>query len=117
MNLSIASKVMYGAAFTAAICLASATSVGSEQVSQVGVTSSGARTATVSYSDLDMTDAKAQRVLHRRLSRAAEQVCGSSYIRDVGSLSRATKNKECFDVAMSNALRQVSNTQLAALDK
>lgn len=117
MNLSTVSKVMYGAAFTAAVSLASAASVGSEQVSEVGVTSSGLRTVSVSFSDLDMTDASAQKTLYYRVKRAAQRVCGSSHVRNVGSLSRAVKNKECFNVAMSNALRQVSNTQLAALDK
>ncbi|MFT4825588.1 MAG: UrcA family protein [Halioglobus sp.] len=114
MNLSTVSNLVCAAVFAGATCLASASA---EAGGNVGVTSSGLRTITVSYSDLDMADAKAQKILHHRLSRAAEQVCGSSQRRDVGSLSRATKNKECFDRAMSGALRYVSSAQLAAVDK
>lgn len=117
MNLSTVSNIVCAAVFAGATCLASAANAGSEADSNVGVTSTGLRTVTVSYSDLDMTDAKAQKILHRRLSRAAEQVCGSSYIREVGSLSRAAKNKECFEGAMSSALRHVSNAQVAVLDR
>ena len=117
MSISRVSNVVCGLAFAVATSFAGTANAGSEEGSNVGVTSTGLRTVTVSYSDIDMADAKAQKVLHRRLSRAAERVCGSSHIRDVGSLSRAAKNKECFEGAMSGALRHVSSAQLASIDK
>ena len=117
MNQSTVSKIVFGAAFTFAVCLTGAANAGSPVGGEVGLTSSGVRTTTVSYSDLDMSDAKAQKIFKYRVSRAAKQVCGSSRRGEVGSLSRASKNKQCITDAMSNALRQASGAQMAAIDK
>jgi len=117
MNQSTVSKVVYGAAFTLATCIATAASAGTPDAGEVGLASSGLQRVTVSYSDLDMTDAKAQRIFQHRVSRAAKQICGSSRLSEVGSLSRATKNKECIDSAVSSAMRQASSAQVATIGK
>lgn len=115
MNQSTVSKLVYGAAFTFAACLANAASAGSPVSGEVGLYSSGEQKVTVSYSDLDMTDAKAQKVFQYRVSHAAKQICGSSRLSEVGSLSRANKNKECIENAVSSALRQASSAQVASI--
>lgn len=114
MNQSTVTKLVYGAAFTFAACLASAANAGSPVGGEVGLASSGLQKVTVSYSDLDMTDTKARRVFQYRVSRASKQICGSSRLSEVGSLRRATKNKECIENAVNSALRQASSAQLAA---
>jgi len=108
---------MSGAFIVVAALSAGNVYAGSDGDSVGRVVTAGARTATVSYADLDMTDVDAQRTFRFRVSRAAAQVCGSSKLRDVGSLSRAIKNKQCHERAMTNALRQVSHAQVAAVGK
>lgn len=117
MNQSTVSKFVYGAAFTVAACLAGTASAGNSQSNEIGVTSTGLRTVTVSYADLDMADTKAQEIFYDRVSHAARQVCGSPHRWDVGSLIQASKNKQCFQGAMSEAMQQVPNTQVAAVSK
>ncbi|GEM_PF-2320844 len=69
---------------------------------------------TVSVADLDLTTPEAQEILYYRLSRAAEQVCGSDDLRVAGSLAQATRNRDCYEDSLSRAIAEVSNSALAA---
>lgn len=87
-------------------------SVSASADSETTVTASNVAEATqvpVSFEDLDLDSAQGQETLYYRISRAAEQACGSSDIRQAGSLSQATRNRDCYRDSMSRALSEVSS--------
>ena len=87
------------------------------EVTQVTTTSEGLRQAAISYDDLDLTTARGQETMYFRISAAAEQVCGSKNPRDAGGITQATENKICFERAMSEAMSQLSATQVATINE
>ena len=68
----------------------------------------------VNYEDLDLTSPKAQETLYYRISRAAEQVCGSTNIREAGGVAQAARNADCYDAAVSKAMSEVSPVAVAS---
>ena len=63
---------------------------------------------TISYADIDMSNAEGRETLRRRLNLAARQVCGSQSITNVG-LARANRNRVCAAHALDSALAKVRN--------
>ena len=61
----------------------------------------------VSYADLNLASDAGMATLQRRIDRAAEQVCGPQSTRAAGSLSRAKKGQDCFDMARESAMDSV----------
>ena len=80
----------------------------------VTTSAEGLQQVAVSYDDLDLSSAKAQETLHYRISRAAEKVCGPTNPRAAGSITQATENKQCFESAMSDAMSQMTTSQVAS---
>ncbi|MEO0435509.1 MAG: UrcA family protein [Pseudomonadota bacterium] len=70
----------------------------------------------VDYSDLKLESPKGQEILFQRISRAAKQACGPQTYRAAGSVSIASRNKACYEDAMSRALSQVSASAVAQRD-
>ena len=68
----------------------------------------------VSYEDLDLTSPKAQETLYYRISRAAEQVCGPTNLREAGGLARAVRNADCYEAAVFEAMAAVSLPTVAS---
>ena len=68
----------------------------------------------VNYADLDLTSVEGQEALHYRISRAAEQVCGSTDMRQAGGLAQAARNQDCYEESLSRALSQVNNSAVAS---
>jgi UrcA family protein len=66
----------------------------------------------VKYSDQDLNTASGVNEVYRRIVRASKQVCPEMSIQD---LSLQRKVAECRDQAVSRAIRQINNAQLAAL--
>lgn len=66
----------------------------------------------VKYSDQDLATASGVNEVYRRIVRAAKQVCPDYSIR---YLSLQQKTAECRDQAVSRAIQQIDNSQLAAL--
>ena len=87
------------------------------EVTQVTTSQEGLQKASVSYADLDLTTARGQETMYFRISAAAEQVCGSKNPRDAGGITQATENKLCFERAMSEAMSQLSASQVAAINE
>lgn len=77
----------------------------------------GLRTATVSYADLDLNNPSAREDLHYRISSAAKKVCGSANNNLAGSLSQAAKNRSCYNTAMDEAMRSLSDSQVAIVSR
>lgn len=111
------SKVLCGAVFGIVASVSMAASAGNYSETFISTTAEGLRTATVSFADLDLTRSEDQEVLHERLSSAAKQVCGSTSVRETGSLSAAAENKSCYEQAMDSAMSQASSSQVAVVSR
>ena len=61
---------------------------------------------------LDLSSERGQEVLYHRLQNAAKQICGSSNVREVGSLGRALDNKSCYNETLSNSVETVGSEGL-----
>jgi UrcA family protein len=66
----------------------------------------------VKFSDQDLNTASGVNEVYRRIVRASRQVCPDMWAQD---LSQQRKTLECRDQAISRAIRQIDNAQLAAL--
>lgn len=71
---------------------------------------------TVSYADLNLDTAAGQETLQNRIASAARQACGSGRYREIGDLRAATRQKECFESAMAQAMSEVSAAQVAGIN-
>lgn len=69
---------------------------------------------TVNISDLNLNSAQGQEVLHRRLSRAAAQICGATDYRRAGGLAQASRNKQCAEQALARSLSKVYASSVAS---
>ena len=102
----------------AALTLAAGYSIGSaaETVSETVIHGSALHSQSVSYSKAELQTSDGRAVLERKIERAAEQVCGPQGLYEAGSLSRAAKNRDCFDQAVNDAMSQIGADQLATRD-
>jgi UrcA family protein len=66
----------------------------------------------VKYTAQNLSTDEGVNDLYRRIMYAAKKVCPDASIRDLSALKRA---EECRDQAASRAIRQIDNSQLAAL--
>jgi UrcA family protein len=69
---------------------------------------------TVTIADLNLNSAKGQEALHRRLSRAAEQLCGPTDYRRAGGLAQVKRNRECAVRSLSRSLSKINETAVAS---
>jgi len=117
MKISTVSKILCTAVFgvAASVSVMAATETYNETV--VYTSAEGIRTASVSYADLDLNTAKARDTLHYRISNAARQVCGRIDRNGAGSLDQVSKNRSCYSGAMSDAMRTLSNGQVAVVSR
>ena len=87
------------------------------EVTQVTTTQEGLQQAAISHDDLDLSTTKGQEAMYFRISAAADQVCGERNPRDAGSITQATENKVCYERAMSEAMSQLSASQVATINE
>jgi UrcA family protein len=66
----------------------------------------------VKYSEQSLATDRGVSELYRRIVRAAEKVCPQPSFQNLSALARA---EECRDQAVARAVRQIDNSQLAAL--
>ena len=70
----------------------------------------------VSFHRSDLATEDGRAIVERRIKRAAENVCGSQNLREVGSLSIVARNRECYDGAVAQAMDQINGQGFAAID-
>jgi UrcA family protein len=75
-------------------------------------TPESAPSVVVKYSHQDLSTEQGVKEVYRRIVRASRQVCPDTSFRD---LSLQEKIAECRDQAVARAIRQIDNSQLAAL--
>jgi len=117
MKISTVSKVLCTAVFGIAASVSVMAAADTYNETVVYTSAEGIRTATVSYADLDLNTVKARETLHYRLSNAARKVCGSIERNDAGSLAQVSKNRSCYSGAMGEAMRSLSNGQVALVSR
>ncbi len=94
--------------FTAALMMSSFST------SAAMIKSHNAKSVTVSTSGLDLDSTQGQAMLQSKLQSAARQVCGSTSIRETGSVAISLENRNCVKDALENALRKLEAQKLAA---
>jgi UrcA family protein len=72
----------------------------------------GVPSVVVKYDAASLATAAGVNDLYRRIMYAAKKVCPDASIRDLGGQQRV---EECRNQAVSRAIRQIDNSQLAAL--
>ena len=110
---SSVSKILCAVVLGVAASVSVATSAADYSETLVTTSAEGLRTTSVSYTDLDLNSVEARDILNRRLERAAIKVCGSPYRLTAGSLAQAAENRNCADSAVAEAMRSISETQVA----
>ena len=76
---------------------------------------------TVSYTDLNLENEEAVRVLYRRLQRASKKVCGATSLNIARSspvsLQRGTpkERRHCYQETLSNAIDKFDNGDLTRI--
>ena len=114
MNIEAVKKSLSVAVLSVTASLSTNVSAGalSETVVQGDVLPS----QSVSFYRSELATTEGRAAVERRIERAAEQVCGSLDLREVGSLSRVARNKECYDGAVTQAISAVSGNNVARID-
>ncbi|MEH6517046.1 MAG: UrcA family protein [Halioglobus sp.] len=77
----------------------------------------GTKSITVQYHAADLATEEGVLELHSQIKIAAKHLCGSTSLHKAGSLSAATRNRQCSQEAMDVAISQVGSSQLAALSQ
>lgn len=70
---------------------------------------------TVSVAELNLTQEADQATAYKRLKKAATEVCGSTFVRDAGSLIQAQDNRACFNESLSAAVDSLGNEAIKEL--
>lgn len=70
----------------------------------------------VTFHRSELATVEGRKDVVKRVERAAEQVCGGLDYRELGSLSRAADNRECYDRAIAQAMGQIESAQVASID-
>lgn len=77
--------------------------------------SAGQYEVNVTFSDLDLSQDAGVSALYKRLRTAAYRACGSRSVAELGSIERASANRQCFDSFLSRAVGQIGNDKLARM--
>jgi len=110
-------KTICGVVFALTASASLVATAGDYSETRITTSAEGIRTATVSYDDLDLSNAHGREVLQNRISAAAHKVCGSANRSNAGSLAQASKNRNCYNGAMNDAMRSLSEGQVAVASR
>jgi UrcA family protein len=66
----------------------------------------------VSYADLNIDNAAGAKTLYARLQRASQEVCGIGSHVTVRSLTEIRKARDCYETALTSAVRKIDNDKL-----
>ena len=63
----------------------------------------------------NLSSSTGQEMLYERLKTAARQVCGSTNLREAGSLERVLDNRTCYQDALAQAVEDVNSRGVSAI--
>ena len=75
----------------------------------------GMQSISIQYTASELADEKSLQNLYGQIKRAAKQVCGPTSLREAGGLQLASRNRVCYEEAVSAAVSQVDSDQLASI--
>ena len=75
----------------------------------------GMQSVVIQYTASELADEQALQNLYGQIKRAARNVCGPTGLREAGGLQMASRNRACYDEAVSAAVSQVGSAQLASV--
>lgn len=105
------SAVILGAATAFSVNL----SAGELENTYIEESSVGVRSVRLEYVAAELGTAEGLAELQRRISIAAEQVCGPMSLHEAGGLQSLMRNRQCYEEASSAAMSQIDATQTAAI--
>lgn len=108
-------SVLSAAAMTLALGISAQASA--EQVDETFVQGNheGSQSITIQYTATELANDDGLENLYGQIKRAARQVCGPTGLREAGGLNIASRNRECYEEAVSAAVSQVGSEQLASI--
>ena len=115
MKNTIFTKAVTAAALSTAVLLAN--QAGAEETLSQALPSQALETQSINiaYQSADLASDEGRAKLYGKIKRAARTVCGPSGSREAGSLSLASRNRQCYDSTMQAAVSQIEAGQLASL--
>ena len=115
MNYFSTKNTLSAVILSAATAFAVNVNAGELENTYIEESSVGVRSVRLEYvsDDLRTTDGLAE--LQRRISIAAEQVCGPMSLHEAGGLQSLMRNRQCYEEASSAAMSQIDSTQTAAV--
>ena len=109
--------IFCGAAFGLASIVSTGANAAGYSETVISTQTQAVPTASVNFSDLDLSKAEGIETLHRRISQAARTVCGATDYRKAGSLRQAMANKACYHDAVDEGMNHIGIAQVAAVAK
>jgi UrcA family protein len=102
----------------AAICLTAGFGMNASAgtVDETLVQGEAVQSKSVTFARAELRSEEGLATVERRVRQAAKAVCGPIGYKQAGGLSRAAKNRACFDEAVDSAMSQIGADQLASID-
>lgn len=97
---------------TIAIALTFNVLAGTSTLLQATLSDVDLKSTKVSFQDLNLHQVEGQRTLLERLQDAAREVCGS---REARTLQEIRQSRDCADEAVTDAIEDIGNADLMAL--
>ncbi|MEM6581621.1 MAG: UrcA family protein [Pseudomonadota bacterium] len=69
----------------------------------------------IAYSSAELATAESRAALYNKIKNAAKQVCGPTSAHEAGGLRLASRNRDCYEDTIEQAMDQIGNGQLASL--
>ena len=69
----------------------------------------------IPYAQAELSTDEGRASLYSKIRRAARSVCGPTGAREAGGLSLMSRNRKCYEEAVSAAVSQVGTGQLTAM--
>lgn len=88
-----------------------------EEVAETAISAAGTgfQSISIQYAPAQLSSDEGRTNLYGKIKHAAKEVCGPTGLREAGSLTIASRNRNCIEQAVSAAMGQVESSQLAAI--
>ena len=115
MKTFLLNSVVTAAAFS--LALGASSQVNAEQFSDDFMNSGndGTQSIKIQYARGELATDGGLDVLHGKIKRAAAEICGPTGLREAGGLTNASRNRKCYDDALSAAVSQLGSDGMASL--
>ena len=113
MNTFAISNIISAAALSLAVSFSTVTSAENASAEFVNDAAVKVQSISIHYAGAELTTENGRAKLYSKMRQAARQVCGPTGLRETGSLSIASRNRNCYEDALAASISQVGAGQLA----